>query len=421
MNLLIKSAIIIESNNLLHKKQQDLLIENGIITKIQTTIKNDKGYKEISLDNLHISSGWFDTSVCFGEPGYEERETIINGLNTAAKSGFTAVAVNSNTYPKIDNKAAVEFLINKGNTCTTQLYPIGNLTKNGEGLDMAELYDMQNSGAIAFSDYNAPIENANLTKVALLYAQNFNGLILSFPQDNSIARDGLANEGENSTLLGLKGLPSLAEELQISRDLFLLEYTGGKLHIPTISTAKSVQLIAQAKEKGLDVSCSVTAHHLTLTDAELHGFNSNARVTPPLRTSIDTNALIQGILDGVIDIITSDHNPIDVEHKKVEFDNAQPGTIGLESLFGAINQVLDLEVLVNALTNNPRNRFGIENSTISVGEPADLTLFNPNSEYTFDESHISSTSKNSIFLNKKMKGNVYGVYSKKQLVLNNSN
>jgi dihydroorotase len=418
MNLLIKSAIIIESNNLLNNKQQDLLIENGIITKIDTTIKNDQGYDEVSLENLHVSCGWFDTSVSFGEPGYEERETIINGLRTAAKSGFTAVAVNPNTTPKIDNKAAVEFLINKGTSSATSLYPIGNLTKNAEGVDMAEMYDMQNSGAIAFSDYNSPIANANLTKVALLYAQNFDGLVLSFPQDNSIARDGLVNEGETSTLLGLKGLPSLAEELQISRDLFLLEYTGGKLHIPTISTAKSVQLIAQAKEKGLDVSCSVSAHHLTLTDEELHGFNTNARVTPPLRTLSDLKALLKGVNEGVIDMITSDHNPIDIEHKKVEFDNAKPGTIGLESLFGALNQKLDLEILIRTLTTNPRNRFGLKKRTINVGEIADLTFFNPNSKYIFNKSHIISTSKNSIFLNKKMKGTVYGIFSNNQLILN---
>ena len=228
----------------------------------------------------------------------------------------------------------------------------------------------------------------------------------------------MVNEGETSTLLGLKGVPSLAEELQISRDLFLLEYTGGKLHIPTISTAKSVQLIAQAKVKGLDVSCSVSAHHLTLTDEELHGFNTNARVTPPLRTLSDLKALLKGVNEGVIDMITSDHNPIDIEHKKVEFDNAKPGTIGLESLFGALNQKLDLEILIRTLTTNPRNRFGLKKRTINLGEIADLTFFNPNSKYIFNKSHIISTSKNSIFLNKKMKGTVYGIFSNNQLILN---
>lgn len=417
MNLLIKSAVIIDQNSKHHQKKRAILIENGVITKISTTIKNEKGYKEVSLDNLYISNGWFDTSVSFGEPGFEERETIENGLITAAKSGFTSVAVNPNTNPKTDNKAAVEFLINKASKNAVNLYPIGNLTKKGEGGELAELYDMQNSGAIAFGDYNSPINDANLLKVAIQYAQNFNGLVMSFPQDNSIARDGLANEGENSTKLGLKGIPSLAEELQIARDLFLLEYTEGKLHIPTISTAKSVKLIKDAKKKGLDVSCSVSAHHLSLTDDELFGFNANSKVTPPLRTKNDVRALIKGVEDGTIDIITSDHNPIDIEHKKVEYNNAKYGTIGMESLFGALNKTIDLESLIKCLTENPTSRFGLEPSIIKEGEKANITLFNPDNKSIFTEKNIISTSKNSAFLNKEMNGQVYGVISKNKLIL----
>lgn len=418
MNILIKSATIIEPKNSYNGKKRDILIKNGVISKIAPSIKKEKGVEEISLKNLHISTGWFDTSVSFGEPGYEERENIINGLKTAAKSGFTSVAVNPNTNPKIDNKSAVEFLKNKANNSATSLHPIGNLTKNAEGVDIAELFDMQNSGAVAFGDYNKPISNAKLMEIALLYAQNFNGLVLSFPQDNSIARDGLANEGENSTLLGLKGIPALAEELQIVRDLFLLEYTEGKLHIPTISTVKSVKLIADAKKKGLDVTCSVSSHHLVLTDDELHGFNANAKVSPPLRTNNDVKALLKGVSNGTIDMITSDHNPIDIEHKKVEFNNAKSGTIGLESLFGVLVDKIDLEILIQTLTTNPRNRFGIDTYTIKEGEMANITLFNPNYKYTFTEEEIISTSKNSAFLNKKLSGKVYGIYAKEQLILN---
>lgn len=418
MNILIKSATIIEPKNSYNGKKRDILIKNGVISKIAPSIKKEKDVEEISLKNLHISTGWFDTSVSFGEPGYEERENIINGLKTAAKSGFTSVAVNPNTNPKIDNKSAVEFLKNKAINSATSLHPIGNLTKKAEGVDIAELFDMQNSGAVAFGDYNKPISNAKLMKIALLYAQNFNGLVLSFPQDNSIARDGLANEGENSTLLGLKGIPALAEELQIVRDLFLLEYTEGKLHIPTISTFKSVKLIADAKKKGLDVTCSVSSHHLVLTDDELHGFNANAKVSPPLRTNKDVKALLKGVSNGTIDMITSDHNPIDIEHKKVEFNNAKSGTIGLESLFGVLVDKIDLEILIQTLTTNPRNRFGIDTYTIKEGEMANITLFNPNYKYTFTEEEIISTSKNSAFLNKKLSGKVYGIYANKQLILN---
>ncbi|OIQ36990.1 MAG: dihydroorotase [Bacteroidetes bacterium MedPE-SWsnd-G1] len=417
MNVLLKSATIVQSNNPLNGKTRDLLIENGVITKIDSSINAEKNITVIELENMHISSGWFDSSVSFGEPGYEERETINNGLRTAAYSGFTSVAVNPNTNPKIDNKATVEFLKNKASNNAVNLHPIGNLTMNGEGNDLAELFDMQTSGAIAFGDYNRSISNANLLKVALQYAQNFNGLILSFPQDNSIARDGLANEGENSTLLGLKGLPALAEELQIVRDLFLLEYSGGKLHIPTISTAKSVSLIKDAKAKGLDVTCSVSAHHLRLTDEELHGFNGNTKVSPPLRTEKDINALIKGLENGTIDMITSDHNPIDIEHKKVEFNNAKSGTIGLESLFGAVNAAIDLNLFIDCLTINPKSRFGLQNYSIQEGEPADLTLFTPKHQYTFSESEISSTSKNTIFIGKKMIGKAYGIIANNQLIL----
>ena len=417
MNLLIKSARIIDPQSPFNHKTRDILIESGKISKIGSKIENDKKYKEVVLKNLYVSAGWFDTSVSFGEPGFEERETISNGLNVAARSGFTAVALNSNTYPLIDNKSAVEFLINKAKGNAVTLYPIANLTQKGKGEELAEHYDMSNSGAIAFGDYNSSIGNANLMKLALQYAQNFYGLILSFPQNDSIANNGFANESENTMKLGLKGNPSLAEELQIARDLFLLEYTGGKLHIPTISSAKSVKLIAEAKKKGLDVSCSVSAHHLCLTDKEIESFDSNYKVAPPLRTNVDVKALLKGIKNGTIDMITSDHNPIDVEHKNVEFENALDGTIGLESFFGAVNTVLELEQVISCLTTNPRKRFGIKMPTINIGENADLTLFTPENEYIFEEKHIASTSKNSAFLSKKLKGTAYGIFANNKLIL----
>ncbi|MCT4698187.1 dihydroorotase [Tenacibaculum haliotis] len=418
MTTLLKSATIIDASSPYHQQTKDILITDGIITKINDTITSKKEYQVVKLDNLHVSTGWFDTSVSFGEPGYEERETIKHGLLVAAKSGFTAVAVNPNTNPVIDNKSAVEFLINKANGFATNLYPIGTLTQQSKGIEMAELYDMQQSGAIAFGDYNKPIANDNLLKVALLYTQNFNGLAMSFPKNNAIAGEGVVNEGKNSTILGLKGIPALAEELQISRDLFLLEYTGGKLHIPTISTKKSVQLIKDAKKKGLDVTCSVAVHNLFLTDDELHDFDGNKKVNPPLRTSSDIKALLKGVKDGTIDMITSDHNPIDIEHKKVEFSEAKDGTIGLESAFGVLNSILDIETITNCLSTNPKERFELEKASIKENEKANLSIFNPDGSYTFSKKHILSTSKNSIFLNKELKGKVYGIYNNNQLVLN---
>ena len=417
MNILIKSATIIDKKSPFHNQTKDLLIQNNKFVKIADSIPCPENCKEIKLDNLLVSNGWFDTSVSLGEPGYEERETIKNGLQVAAKSGFTDIAVNSNTNPFIDSKSAVAFLINEAKSAATNLHPIASLTQASNGKEMAELYDMQNTGAIAFGDYNKAIENDNLMKVALLYAQNFDGLVLSFPHNKVIAGEGMANEGETSTRLGLKGIPNLAEELQISRDLFLLEYTGGKLHIPTISTAKSVALIREAKQKKLKVTCSVTSHNLTLTDAELKNFDGNVKVTPPLRTQNDVEALIAGVNDGTIDTITSDHNPIDIEHKKVEFNNAKYGTIGLESLFGTINPILDIETLVASLTDKPRSIFGLEDSVINEGAKASISLFTTEYAATFTEKDILSTSKNSIFLNKEIKGKAYGIYSNNQLVL----
>jgi dihydroorotase len=418
MSTLIKNALIIDANSPYHNQKKDILISDGKIQKIEDSIQRENSFTILELNNLHISCGWFDTSVSLGEPGFEERETIANGLKVAAKSGFTSIAVNANTNPVIDSNSDVEFLINKSRNSATNLYPIGALTQKSEGKEMAELFDMQKSGAIAFGDYNKPIENDNLMKVALLYAQNFNGLVLSFPKNNAIAGEGIANEGINSTKLGLKGIPALAEHIQISRDLFLLEYTGGKLHIPTISTAKSVELIRKAKQKGLQVTCSVAAHHLVLTDDELHGFDSNFKTNPPLRTKKDTIALKKGLISGTIDIITSDHNPIDIENKKVEFSEAKDGVIGMESAFGVLNSALSLEYSIEKITTNPKNIFGIENHTIQEGNIADVTLFNPDLEYIFTKNHIASTSKNSPFINKKLKGNVYGVFANNQLILN---
>ena len=418
MNLLLKSARIIDKKSAYHLQIKDILIEKGSIQKIANNIPNPGNFREIQLENLHVSTGWFDSSVSLGEPGFEERETISHGLEVAAKSGITAVAVNSNTHPLTDHKAAVEFLIQKAATQPVALYPIASLTRNSDGKELAELYDMSRSGAIAFGDYNRPVANSNLMKIALLYAQNFDGLVMSFPQDNNISSLGFVNESANNTRLGLKSVPALAEELQITRDLFILEYTGGKLHIPTISTAKSVKLIKEAKKKGLGVTCSVSAHHLLLTDAELDSFDANYKVLPPLRSKKDVNALRKGVKDGTIDIITSDHNPIDIENKKLEFERAAFGTTGMESLFAAANSVLDTETAVEHLSALPRAVFRLPELRIAEGEKANLSLFNPETTFTFSETDILSTSKNSAFTGKKLKGKVYGIFTDNQLILN---
>ncbi|WP_339651480.1 dihydroorotase [uncultured Salegentibacter sp.] len=410
MKLLLKSTTIIDKHSAYHKKKLDILIENGIIIKIGNDIST-KADKVISEENLHVSRGWFDSSVSFGEPGFEERETIANGLDTAAKSGFTSIALNPNTFPVLDNNGAITSVKSKAAHHPVKMFPTGALTIKSEGVDLAELYDMKQGGAIAFGDYKRAVKNPNLLKIALQYAQNFEGLVQSFPQEDRIAGKGMVNEEQSSTSLGLKGIPNLAEELQITRDLYLLEYTGGKLHIPTISTKKSVSLIKEAKKKGLDVSCSVAIHNLIFTDELLQDFDTNAKVLPPLRTKEDIKALIKGLKDGTIDMITSDHTPIDTEHKKVEFDNALYGSIGLESAFGALSTIFSTEEVIEMLSKG-KQRFGLEDIEIKEGNPADLSLFIPNEKYEFTEAHIFSTSTNSIFKGHQIKGKALGIITK---------
>jgi dihydroorotase len=416
MEIIIRDAKIIDSTSPFHNKTVDILIVDGFIQKIGTALPNSENATEVKCDNLHVSQGWFDSSVSLGEPGFEDRETIANGLDVAAKSGFTTIALQANSFPVIDNQSQVNFVVNKAQGFATQLFPIGALTKGSEGKDMAELYDMKKAGAVAFGDYNKSLDNANLLKIALQYVQDFDGLVIAYAQDSNIKGNGVANEGVVSTRLGLKGIPNLAEELQIARNLFLLEYTGGKLHIPTVSTAKSVQLIQEAKAKGLQVSCSVAVHHLVLTDEKLEEFDTRFKVAPPLRTEADRQALIEGIKNGTIDMITSDHNPIDIEHKKMEFDMAKNGTIGLESAFGALMTVLPLETVIEKLTAG-KSVFKIESPSISEGSKAAISLFNPEGDGVFTKASILSKSKNSAFLGTEIKGKVYGIVNQGKLTL----
>ena len=417
MKLIIRNDIIIDSKNAYNNQKVDIVIENNLISKIGKNLNNSDGFDELKLDNLHVSQGWFDSSVSFGEPGFEDCETIANGLNVAAKSGFTAIALQPNSYPIIDNQSQINFVKSKSSGFATQLFPIGALTKNSEGKDLAELFDMQNSGAVAFGDYNKSLGNANLLKIALQYTQDFDGLVIAFSEDPTIKGNGIANEGKVATSLGLKGNSSLSEELHIIRNLFLLDYTGGKIHFPTISSAKSVQLIKEAKSKGLNVSCSVAVHHLVLTDEKLVNFDTRFKVVPPLRTNADRLALINGVLEGTIDMITSDHNPMAIDYKKMEFDLAKNGTIGLESAFGALLNVLPLNVIIEKFTLS-KNRFNIKIQSIEINSIANLTFFNPNFNWNFEKETILSKSENSAFIGIEMKGKVYGILNQGQLIMN---
>jgi len=418
MNLLVKNATIVcPQQKALHNKKRDLYIKNGRLEQLGTKISAPKNIPVFSYKNLHISLGWFDSSVSFGEPGYEERETLANGLLVAAKSGFTDILLNANTNPLPNTGADLSFLMERTKDAITKPHPYGSLTIQSKGEALAELYDMKNAGAIAFYDYQAPIKNSNLLKIALLYAQNFNGLVCSFPEDKAINGKGIVHEGEVATKLGLKGIPALSEELQIARDLFILEYTGGKLHIPTISTKGAVKLIAEGKKKGLDVTASVALHNLAVTDEVLSGFDTNFKVRPPLRSKKDASALLKGLQSGTIDFVTTDHRPLDVEEKRVEFDNAAFGTLGMESAFGILHKLCGLDNAITHLTKG-RERFGITAPSFEEGSQANFTLFDPAPEFEFTSQHIHSRSKNSLFLGEMLKGKVLGVLAKDKRLLN---
>ncbi len=410
MKILLKSAKVIDQSSPFHNKITDIFIQNGRIEKIGKSLKVKDAEQVIEHEDLHVSRGWFDSSVSFGEPGYEERETIKNGLYTAARSGFTQIILNPNTYPVTDDNGAVTSIISKSARNPVTLSPCGSLTRGSQGKELADLYDMHQAGAVVFGDYKKPVMNPNLLKLALQYVQSFNGLVQSFPQDNYIAGYGVMHEDINSTQLGLRGIAPLAEEIHITRDLALLEYTGGKLHIPTISTAKSVKLIREAKKKGLDVSCSVAIHNLIFSDDSLLEFDTHAKVLPPLRDKKSIKALWVGLKDGTIDMITTDHMPVDIEHKKIEFEHALYGTIGLESAFGVLLANSSLDETIDLLTRG-RERFGLEDPEIKESKAANFTLFTPKGKSTFGVENIYSTSRNSIFTGSEIAGKVIGIIS----------
>ena len=416
MSIILKSAKVINTESKYHGTKQDILISKGKIVKIAKSIPYN-GHREINIKGLHVSKGWLDSSVCLGEPGYEERETIINGGNVAGKSGFTDIVLNSNTKPVIDSQADISFIKSKSAQIITNIHPIGAFSLSSKSKELAEIKDMKDSGAVGFYDYKKPIINPNLLKTALLYSQTFDALIMSFAQENSISNNGVINEGLISTSYGIKGIPTLSEEIQINRDLKILEYTGGKLHIPTISCKSSVDLIRQAKNKGLNISCSVAIHNLIFNDEKLKDFDTRYKVLPPLRTELDRKALVKGVEDGTIDLVTSDHSPIDVDHKKMDIDNAQYGTIGLESFFGALLTLFNLDKTIDIMTSG-KSIFKIKDYTIEEESVANLSLFKVDKEYTFSKSDILSKSKNSAFLGMKMKGRALGVVIKEKHIIN---
>lgn len=419
MNLLIKQATIVDSGNPLNGKTMDILIEKGIITQIKKSITPEKGIKILEEEGLHVSIGWMDMQSNFCDPGYEQKETLQNGLKSAAKGGFTEVCVMSGTNPPLHNKAQIEYLKNRSKNNIVNVWPIGTISHQQEGKDLAEMYDMKLSGAMAFSDYKKPIADAGLIYRALQYTHNIQSFIITHCDDKTISHGGQMNEGITSTRLGLKGIPTLAEEIMLQRNLQILEYTGGKLHIPTISTKGSVEIIKKAKAKKLNVSCGVAAYNLLLDDTAIEGFDTNYKVNPPLRSKEDVEALKKAIADGIIDVIVSDHNPQDIESKDVEFDHANNGMIGLESCFGVLHTALhtktSLETMIDTITKNPRRILGTHIPEIKENTEANLTIFNPHTKYVFDKSHIVASNHNSGFIGKELKGKAIAIINQNNM------
>ncbi|MEJ7778188.1 MAG: dihydroorotase [Daejeonella sp.] len=412
-NLLIQSATILDPRSKLNGKVSDVLVIDGIISETGKKIAApDENTEIIRAKGQYLAPGFFDLNVNFGDPGLETKEDVISGSAAAAAGGFTGLALMPNTQPPVHSKAEVSYLVNRAKNNLVDIYPLGCISHNCEGKELAEMYDMQQSGAIAFTDGAKPVGNAGLMSRALLYTRSFDGLIFSHAEDQDIAGRAKMNEGVMSTFLGMKGNPSLAEELMISRDLYLAGYNDAKIHFSTISTAGSVDLIRKAKKSGLKVTCDVAVHALVLTDDLLEGFDSNYKVKPPLRTKGDQKALIAGLKDGTIDAIVSQHTPHEIEFKNVEFETASYGITGLQTAFPlALRAGLSPALIVEKMSVNPRNILGLPDAVLEAGNSGNFILFDTSEEWILNESTNLSRSINSPFIGESLSGKIKLVYN----------
>lgn len=416
---LIQSATILHPESPLNGQTLDVLISDGKISEIAKKIDaSDKNLIIIDAKGQFLSPGFLDINANFGEPGLETKEDMNTGCAAAAAGGFTAVALMPNTQPPIHSKAEVSYLLNKSQHNLVDIFPIGCISHHREGKELAEMFDMKDSGAIAFSDGNKPVSNAGLMSRALLYTKSFNGLIFSYAEDQDIAAKGKMNEGVMSTFLGMKGNPSLAEELMVSRDLYLAEYNNARIHFSTISTERTVDLIRKAKKAGVKVTCDVAAHQLVFTEENLEGFDSQFKVKPPLRTKADQKALIAGLKDGTIDAIVSQHTPHEIEFKDVEFEIASFGIIGLQTVLPlALKSGLSPEQIVEKLAISPRKLMGIEIPSFDLGISANFILFNPLEKWTLNEDSNKSKSFNSPLMGQELTGKVNFVCNNEQYLI----
>ncbi|MCC6400510.1 MAG: dihydroorotase [Flavobacteriales bacterium] len=410
--LLLRQVHVIDPGGPVHGQDVDVLVEDGRVTRIGQRLPKGEAF-EIRRTGLHASPGWVDLRAHFREPGEETKEGLTNGLDAAAAGGFTSVAVLPSTHPVIDDSSRVEHLLRRSEGHLVRLLPLGALSKGLQGQQLAELYDMHRAGAVAFTDDQEPLRNPRLLLLALQYAGVFGGTVITFPQDPDLLGRGQMHEGPLSARLGMRGVAPLAEQVRLGRDIALLEYTASRLHAATISTAEGVALVRAAKSKGLAVTASVAAHHLLLDDGCLRGFDTVYKVMPPLRDAATIEALRDGVKDGTIDTIVSDHRPEDIEHKKVEFGQAAFGMSGIETAFAVANTALkghmSLRRIIERFTHGPRKALGLPVQHIAEGSAAELTLFDPEESWTYEKAAAVSRADNSPFFGQQLTGRPLGI------------
>lgn len=422
MKIYIKQATIINPASRFHKAKKDILIENGKVTRIEDHIKVDSVDHIIESKDLHISASWVDLKANFCDPGNEHKEDLQSGIEVAESGGFGHVFVSADNQPVTDNKGQVKYIKNACIGSVVELHAIGSITESMNTEQLSEMYDMYQNGVRLFSDAKHFV-NTGLMHRALLYTQNFDGLTVSFPQNSSIIGEGQINEGIASVKTGLKSIPDVGETIQIQRDLSLLEYTGGRLHFTGISLAKSVELIREAKSKGLQVTCDVHVGQLLYTEIDTLSFDTNYKVLPPYRTEMDRESLWDGLNDGTIDCIVSDHQPENIEEKEVEFDNAAFGSLGLQTFYSSLSSYFNKahELILDKITAGPRYISGLPKVTVEIDEFADFTLFDPTVEWTFNDQTNRSKSKNSPLYNSKLIGSAVAVIRGERIKMNKPN
>jgi len=418
MEILIKSVDIIDRPSELHNKRRNVLIKNGVITEITT--RSISAPKVIDARGLKLSIGWCDMRSHFCDPGEEAKEDLQSGRLAAAHGGFTDVVVQPNTLPVVTSKNEVSYLRSGNQHSLTQIHVIGAVTIDTKGTELTEMIDLHHAGVVAFSDGIEPLWHTDVFGKALQYLQKFNGLLINRAEDKMLSAFGHMNEGLQSTMLGIPGIPKLSEELMVARDLALLEYYGGRLHFANVSSQESLVMIKTAKKKGLKVSCDVAAHQLLLDDSKLEDFDTNYKVNPPLRGPKTIKALVNGLKDGTIDVMVSDHRPEDEEGKKLEFDLASFGMMGIQELGSMLQEIskeVDEGLLMEKITYQPRKLLGLEVPVIRKGQKAVLTLFDPAKKWLFDEQSNQSKSRNSPNFGKELTGKAVAVFNNGKVLL----